>query len=65
MKITVLWDVTPCSLVDSHTRFGEIRCFHPSSTLKIEAKISSETLVPLCQTTWHHTSEDNNLQSPL
>jgi hypothetical protein len=72
-KITVYWDVTPCSLADRYQRFGGTSCLHlrrgrrrvvsqtgtnvseelaasifklkESSTLKMEAASSSETLL--------------------
>jgi hypothetical protein len=36
-------------------------CLAYSSNLKMEAVLSSETLVNVYQTTWHHITKDNIL----
>jgi hypothetical protein len=47
-KITVFWDVMPCSLV---------------STLKMEAACSTEMSIRMYQTTQRHIKEDGTFQS--
>jgi hypothetical protein len=49
MKIIASWDVTPC--------------YSCSSTLKMEATRSSETLVTFYQTKRRHIREDSNLDT--
>jgi hypothetical protein len=67
-KIAVFWHVTLCSLVEVHWHFGGIYCLNlwgwgggqaSRVTLKMEALHSSETLVNVFQTTWHHIPEDS------
>jgi hypothetical protein len=71
VKITVIWDVLSCSLVDIHQCFRQMSCLHLQdrrvscmsyfSILKMESVDSSEMLVSNYQTTWHHSPEDSNL----
>jgi hypothetical protein len=39
VKITDVWDVTPCSLVDRYGRFGETYCIHQSHNLGMNERI--------------------------
>jgi hypothetical protein len=73
MKIIIIWDVTPCSLLSCNRRFGGTYRLHLqgrrllvlaeiiSSTLKMEAICSSETSVETQQTTRRHIPEDDTL----
>lgn len=51
-KITVFWDVTPCTLVLEHI-------------LKMEDADSSETLVCIYQITWCNILEDSNSDTAM
>jgi hypothetical protein len=51
MKMTVFWDVAPCSLIEFD------RCF------PMEALSTSEKSVNFYETTWHNMPEDSHLQS--
>jgi hypothetical protein len=53
MKMTVFWDVTPCSLVKVYRRFID---------LIMEAENTSETSVNFYQTTRRNIPEDSHLQ---
>jgi len=63
LKISVLWDVVPCCLVDTYNYFGGLAApifrvqefFYP----KEGCRKYSETWVHIYQTTWHHISEDS------
>jgi hypothetical protein len=57
MKIAVVWDVAPCSLVDTDWHFRGVII-----TLIMEAVSSSETSLSIYQTTWCNTPEDSHLQ---
>jgi hypothetical protein len=57
MKMTVFWDVAPCSLVEVYQRFGGA-CF---LTLMMEAVSTSETLVNFYLTTQRNNPEDSHL----
>jgi hypothetical protein len=67
MKITVLWDVTPCTLLgtsEEHTAsiFSVEAYAHSYSLiLKVEAGSFSETSVNFYQTTHSHTPDESNL----
>jgi len=64
MKITLLWDMKPCIVLEAYRRCGGSYCFHRQSrvdTLIIEVEEPSEMSVRLCQTTRHHTPEDSDL----
>jgi hypothetical protein len=61
VKITVILEVTLCSLVDRYQRFGGTYCFHLRLTLMIEVIGLSEALVPLYRTARRHTLENRNL----
>jgi hypothetical protein len=51
LKMTVLWDVAPCSLVEVYRRFRCVFCLHQGDdTLKMEAARTSETSVDFYQT---------------
>jgi len=63
VKITLLWDMTPCIVVVACRRCGESYIFHRQSrvdTLIIEVGGSSEMSVRLCQTTRRYTPEDSS-----
>jgi hypothetical protein len=57
MKMTVFWDVAPCSLVEINRRFGDAYCH--IIVLMMEAVSTSETSVKLYQTTRRNISEDS------
>jgi hypothetical protein len=59
MKMTVLWDVATCRLIDIDRRFREIT--GSNIWMMMEAIISSETSVSIYQTTWCNTPEDSHL----
>lgn len=65
MKIAVLWDLTPCSLVDTYQnvvgRGGSI--FDVELTMKMEATNSFESLFPIYQATRRHVQEVSSLYS--
>jgi hypothetical protein len=52
MKITVVWDVAPCSLVDIDRRFRGIQCLHNHGLV-------AETLLIFYQTARHMIPEDS------
>jgi hypothetical protein len=53
MKITVLWDVAPCSLVEVYRRFRGACCPH-----------HPETLVNFYKSTRRNNPEDSRLHTP-
>jgi hypothetical protein len=55
LKIIVLWDVTPCRLVEYYCRFSEACTFR--SLQKIVAEGSSETSVTLNRTLFYCDDE--------
>jgi hypothetical protein len=64
------WDVTSCSRVYVHRRFGGICCLHLQgikvkyfTTLKMGTAGSSKTLVNIYHTLYSHISEESNLQN--
>jgi hypothetical protein len=67
---SILWNVAPFSIVESHRRFGTLylllahclRVLGTSPTLKTEAVGFSETSVNFYRTTRNHTSKDSTLQ---
>jgi hypothetical protein len=61
MIINVFCDVTPCILVDCQPTSLRNLLSPSSSSLKMEARGSSEALVIFYQTTWRHFSEGSNL----
>jgi hypothetical protein len=66
MNIIVIWDVTPCTLVNLVFPLpisipSLFQCLTYSSALKMEATGSSKTLVMIYQTIQHHIPDDNNL----
>jgi hypothetical protein len=68
------WDVTPGNPVEVHRHTAKqsrallaacfllVACFAYYSTMKMEAKRSSETPVNFCLTTWHYIPDDSILQ---
>jgi hypothetical protein len=54
MKITILWDVMPCSLVNHYRRLGGMCCPHLQGSLKMVAELSSETSLTTYQATRRH-----------
>jgi hypothetical protein len=71
MKSINFWDITPCSLLSVNRRFGGtchlLVCWFLdeliSSTLKMEAICSSETLVDAQRTTWRYIPEVDTLHN--
>ena len=65
MKIAVLWDLTPCSLVGTNQGFvglgGSI--LDVELTMKVEATNSFESLFPIYQSTRRHVQEVSSLHS--
>jgi hypothetical protein len=58
-KITVFKDVMLCSLVDRCSLSRGICCFqHNFSFLKLKSVHSSELLILIYHTIWHHIAED-------
>jgi hypothetical protein len=63
----VTWVMAPYSLVGRQEHFAGTHCIlckscsQITSTLKMEAVCSSETLVPIYQTSWCHNSDDHNM----
>jgi hypothetical protein len=65
MKSSIFWDITPCSPLKVNKHFALLAtCFNAgfladySSTLKMEAKYSSETSDDFQRTTRRYNSED-------
>ena len=63
--------MTPCQSGYKHQLFGEVCCIHqkvvrgewlPLDYLKVNAASLSRMLITMCQFTWHHISEQWNLQ---
>jgi hypothetical protein len=46
-KMTIFWDVTPCSVVEVDQRFGSSYCLHHQDALMTRAVSISETSVNL------------------
>jgi hypothetical protein len=61
MKSAIFWDVTPCGLLGACILL--VTCLVYSSTLKMEAVCSSETLVTFYQTTQRLIPEDSTLHN--
>jgi hypothetical protein len=61
MKITVFWDVAPCSLVEVYRYFRGACCLHHQGALIMEAAIKSEKSVNFYQTAWRNIPEDSHL----
>jgi hypothetical protein len=59
MKMTVFWDVAPCSLVQINQHFRGAYCLHHQGD---KGRSISETLVNFYHTTRRNTSEDRHLQ---
>jgi hypothetical protein len=58
----VLWDMTPCSLVDGYEYFGGIYCLYFEGTVSI-LKLEEECLylisVSMYQSSWCHITGEN------
>jgi hypothetical protein len=64
VKITVIYDVRPHTLVGSYQRFGATHCLNfYSYTLKMKAESFFDMSVTNGQCTRLHITEDSNLQS--
>jgi hypothetical protein len=65
MKIAVLWDPTPCTLVDTYQGFVGRGCsvFDVELTMKKEAINSFESLFSIYQATRRHVQEVSSLNS--
>jgi hypothetical protein len=63
MKMTVFWDVAPCSLVEVYQCFRGACCLTHRGALTMEAASASETSVNFYQTTWHNIPEASHLQN--
>jgi len=59
MKICGFWDVMLHGLPYSTEFFRGICCL----CVQDRRKDSSKTLVPTCQTTWHHIPENHNIDT--
>jgi hypothetical protein len=57
VKMTVFWDVAPCSLVELYRHFR-------GADLMMEAASASETSVNFYQTTRRNIPEDSHLHTP-
>jgi hypothetical protein len=60
MKLSVFWDITPCSLVGTDRRFGGAYCLHHKGihfiiAIMMETASTSETLVSFYQTARRNT----------
>jgi hypothetical protein len=64
MKVTVFWDVAPCSLVEVYQHFRGACCLHHQDiiTLMLEAVTTPETSVNFYQMTQCNILEDSHLQ---
>jgi hypothetical protein len=63
MKMTVFWEVAPCSLVEIELHFRG--AYASIITLMMEAVSTFETLVSFCQTTRRDIPEDSHLHIRL
>jgi hypothetical protein len=57
----LFWAVTPCGLVCTYQRFGEISGFRDGFALMMEAGSYSETSFSFCLTTRRNVTEDGHL----
>jgi hypothetical protein len=65
IKTIIFWDITPCSPLSVNLLVCWFLAEIISSTLKMEAACSSETLVHTQRTTRHYIPEDDTLPSLL
>jgi hypothetical protein len=67
LKSSILWDITPCRPLKVNVRqatcFTLVSCLAYSSTVKMEAKCSSETSVDIQRTTRCYIPEDGILHN--
>jgi hypothetical protein len=59
MKMSVLWDIVPCNLVDTELHFREVT----TSIMMKEAVRSSETSISIYEITWCSIPADSNLHT--
>jgi hypothetical protein len=59
VKMTVFWDVAPCSLTEIDQGFRGASASIIGAMM--EAVSTSQTLVSFCETTWRNIPEDSHL----
>jgi hypothetical protein len=64
MKMTVFWDVAPCSLVEIYRRFRDACCLHHQVAMMMEAVSISVTSVNFYQAARPNISEESSSYSP-
>jgi cAMP phosphodiesterase len=65
MKMTVFWDVEPCSLTETGRHFRGAFCLRNQGdefiALMVEVVSTSETSASFCETAWRKIREDSHL----